>query len=200
MSNNSKPKKVNTPPFRVSYANVFKPRENNLSGNSEFGLTALFPKGADLSALYAIAEEAAKTKWPNGVPKGIRSPFRDQGEKAKQHDDGSESLPDGYEAGCTFINMKSVKRPGVVDQNVQPILDESEFYSGCWAIASVNAYAYDNKGNKGVSIGLINVQKIKDDEALSGRSTPQDDFKPIAAAVNENGGGAAKTSQDRIFG
>ena len=55
----------------------------------------------------------------------------------------------------------------------------NEFYSGCWAIASVNAYAYDNAGNRGAAFGLLNLQKIKDDKPFGIHSKPEEDFKPI---------------------
>jgi hypothetical protein len=40
----------------------------------------------------------------------------------------------------------------------------------------MNAYAYDVSGNRGVSFGLGNVQKVADGEALSSRTTAEDDF------------------------
>lgn len=169
---------VVTPKFRVSYASVFKPRKNELNGNDEYSVVALFPKGADLSGLKAAANEAVskkfgpdKTKWPTN----LRNPFRDQAERAK-----NGILPTGYEAGAYYLNLKSSQRPGVVDSNVQPILDEAEFYSGCYAKASISAYAYSNKGNNGVSFSLVNLQKVGDGDTLGGRTRPEEDFKPIA--------------------
>ena len=73
--------KINTPVFRVAFPNVFKPRKNNLNDKEEYSLVALFPMDADLSALKAACKEVAEKKWPNGIPQGLRSPFRDQGEK-----------------------------------------------------------------------------------------------------------------------
>lgn len=171
---------LNTPRFRVSYPNVFKARKNDLNGKDEFSVVAVFPKGADLSSLKKAAEQAIvdklgadKSKWP----KGLRSPFRDQAEREK---DGK--LPDGYEAGAIFINLKATQRPGVVDQNVQDIIEERNFYAGCWAIANVRAYYYDQKGNKGVSFGLQNIQKVADGEPLGGSVRPTDAFKPVEGA------------------
>lgn len=171
---------VNTPRFRVSYPNVFKARKNDLSGKDEYSVVALFPKGADLSVLKKAAEAAIvaklgadKAKWP----KGLRNPIRDQAEREK---DGK--LPEGHEAGAFFINLKSTERPGVVDENVQDIIEERKFYSGCWAIANVRAYYYDQKGNRGVSFGLQNIQKVADGDPLGGRVRPTDAFKPVEGA------------------
>ncbi len=190
---------INTPTFRVSYPNVFKAKKNDLNGKDEFSLVALFKKGEDLSALKAAAQKAIVDKWgPEKAkwPSNLRSPFRDQAERAKDVD-GKRILPVGHEEGAIFLNMKSSQRPGVVDQNVQDILDESQFYAGCFARASVNAFAYDQKGNRGVSFGLGNVQKIKDGEPLGNRARPEQDFAPIA--VDESTAAHSNGSATDIF-
>lgn len=171
---------VLTPPFRVSYPNVFKPRHNDLNGKDEYSVVALFKKGEDLSALKKAAEAAVIEKWGSDKskwPTNLRSPFRDQKERAK---DGA--LPAGYEEGAIFINLKSSQRPGVVDQKVQDIIDESDFYAGCYARATIGAYAYDQKGNRGVAFGLGNIQKVKEGEPLGNRTKATDDFAPIEGA------------------
>jgi len=181
-----------TPYFRVSYPNIFKPKKNELSGKEEFTIVALFPAGSDLSALKKAAQDAIVAKWGADKakwPANIRTPFRDQSEKAKNVD-GKQILPPGHEAGAIFMNLKSSQRPGVVDQSRQPIIDESTFYAGCYARASVNAYAYDTKGNRGVSFGLGNIQKVKDGEPLGNRASPEQEFSPIESE------GSAQTSMD----
>jgi hypothetical protein len=180
--------KTNTPPFRVAYPNLFTPRKNDLNGKDEYSLVALFPAGADLTVLKQAAGAAIRKKWGEDKskwPSGLRSPFRDQGEKKKKNDAGQMALPDGYVEGATFLTLRTTQRPGVVDQQVQEIIDTAEFYGGCWAIASINAFAYDAKGNKGVSFGLGNVQKHKDDKPFGNRTKPQDDFQAIAGSTED---------------
>lgn len=179
---------VMTPKFRVSYPNVFKPKRNELSKKDEYSVVALFPKDADLSALKAAVKKviedklgADEKKWP----KNIRLPFRDQGEKKKTNDEGKEVLPSGHVEGAIFLNLKSATRPGVVNQNVEDIIDETDFYAGCWARATVNPYYYDQAGNKGVSLGLVNIQKVGEGDPLSGRSTPTDDFAPVTTTTKD---------------
>ena len=175
--------KVTTVEFRVAFPSVFRPKRNDLSGKDEYSLVALFPKGADLSGLKAAAQAAIAKKWGDDKskwPKNMKNPFRDQGDRAKTQDDGSETLPQGYEAGAIYLNLKSSQRPGVVAPDMQEIIDESEFYGGCWARASINAYAYDQKGNRGVAFGLNNLQKLRDDDAFGNRSKPEDDFSAVA--------------------
>lgn len=176
--------KVLTPKFRVSFPNVFKAKVNNLSGEEEFSLVALFPKDADLTFLKAAAKEAIVEKWgadKSKWPKLLRNPLRDQADKMKEG-----VLPAGHEEGAMFLNLKTKQRPGIVNENMEDIIDSSEFYPGCYARASVNAYAYDQKGNRGVAFGLSNIQKMGDGESLGGRSTPEQDFAPVATDSSEH--------------
>lgn len=177
---------VTTPEFRISYPKVFTPEINKLSKKSEYSIEALFPLKAEMGPLKAAAEAACiktfgadKTKWP----KNLRSPFRDQKEKAK---DGK--LPEGLIPGAVFMRFKcdSTKhKPVIVDQNVQPIIEESKFYAGGWARASVNAFAYSQGGNNGVSFGLNSLQFTKDDQPFSGRPSVEEAFEPIAGSDDE---------------
>lgn len=180
-----------TPYFRVSFPNVFKPKRNDFNGKDEYSLVALFPKGADLSVLKAAAQEAITKKWgadKSKWPSNLRTPFRDQAERAKNVD-GKMILPSGHEEGAIFMNLKSTQRPGLIDKDKQEIIDEADFYSGCWARASVNAFAYDQKGNRGVTFGLMNLQKVKDDAPLGKRTRAEDDFSPVESST-------ASTSSD----
>lgn len=173
-----------TPPFRASYPVLFQPRENKLNKQMEYSVVALFPKDAVLNELKVAATEAIEKKWGKDQtkwPTNLRSPFRDQGEKAKVDPaTGKKVLPEGHEEGAKFLTLKSKKRPGIRDaSNKIEIADETEVYAGCWVRALVNAYAYSHAGNNGVSFELIGVQKVKDGESLSGRARPEDAFAPV---------------------
>jgi len=179
-----------TPEFRVSYPKVFKPERNDLNGSDEYSVVALFKKGEDLSKLKAIAKAAVEDKWGTDEkkwPKNLRMPFRDQAERTKTDEDGNEYLPDGYEAGAIFLNLKSQKRPGLVNGRNEDIIDESDFYGGCFARAQVNAKAYDKNGNKGVSIYLNHVQKTRDGDSFG--SSPRS-ASSVFEAVGDEGGSA----------
>jgi hypothetical protein len=65
----------------------------------------------------------------------------------------------------------------VVDGKIQAILDRSEVYSGCYGKVSLNLYAFNVNGNRGIAAGLGNVQKLKDGEPLGGMSRAEDDFE-----------------------
>lgn len=181
---------VITPKFRASYPNLFTARRNDLNGKDEYSVVALFPKDADLSALKAAAKQAAVDQWgadQSKWPPNLRLPFRDQAEKEK-----NGVMPDGYEKGAIFMTLKSNQKPGIVDANRQPIIDASAIYAGCYLRASVHFYAYDQKGNRGVSAGLGNIQKMGDGESLSGRVSAEQEFEAVEGAD----GGAGASSDD----
>lgn len=183
--------KVLTPYFRVSFPSVFTPKAAmNPGDKAKYEITMLFPKTADLSemktaALFAIQEKwgADKAKWP----KGLRTPFRD----------GTEKEYDGYGADVVFVKATALTKPGLVDQSVTPIIAPEEFYAGCWARATVNAFAYDQKGNRGVSFGLGNIQKWKDDEPFGGKTKPENDFDAITVPATSS---AKNAEEDPLAG
>jgi hypothetical protein len=179
---------INTPKFRASYPNLFKSKKNDLNGKDEYSVVALFPKGTDLSALKKVCEEAIKAKWgnePKKWPPNLKTPFRNQSEKAKTDEvTGQTFLPPGHEEGGIFINLKSAQKPQIVKRNpngdLEDIIDTSEIYAGCYLVASVNAFAYDQKGNKGVSLGLNNIMKVGDGDQISGKANAMSDFSSVA--------------------
>ena len=77
------------------------------------------------------------------------------------------------------MNANSATAPGVVDANRNDILDRSEVYSGCYGRASINFYAYNANGNRGIACGLNNLQKIRDGEPLGGRASAESDFATV---------------------
>lgn len=82
--------------------------------------------------------------------------------------DGDIERDDEAYKGHYFINANSTTAPQIVDRAVKPILDRSEVYSGCYARVSLNFYAFNSNGNKGIACGLGNIQKIRDGESLGG--------------------------------
>ena len=123
------------------------------------------------AAIQAAYEEGASKLKGSGksVPslKAIKTPLRD-GDLERPDD---EAYANNY-----FINANSTSAPGIVDADRQPIIDHSEVYSGVYGRASINFYAFNSNGNKGIACGLNNLQKIKDGEPLGGKSRAEDDF------------------------
>lgn len=171
------PTKVITgPKTRWSYANVWDPKSIN-GGTPKFSVSLIVPK-SDVAtvkkieaAIQAAYEEGESKLKGNGksVPslKVLKTPLRD----------GDLERPDdpAY-ANSYFINANSATAPGIVDADRQPILERSEVYSGVYGRASINFYAFNYNGNKGIACGLNNLQKIADGEPLGGKSRAEDDF------------------------
>lgn len=172
--------KLITPPFRASFPHLFK--ASSFEGQDpKYGVTALwYPEkfndkdkkrwSAMLKALDAASIEKFKKprkELPSSFKKGIRN-GKDKEEM------------DGYGEGCRFATLNSPSKPGVVDKNKEPIGPEhgndDEIYPGCWCIATVNAFAYDKNGGKGVALGLQNIMKVKDADRFDSRTDPEDDF------------------------
>ena len=171
------PMKVITgPDTRWSYANVWDAKSIN-GGAPKFSVSLIIPKDDTATvnkikaAIQSAYEEGQSKLKGNGktVPtlSIIKTPLRD----------GDLERPDDEAyAGCYFINANSASAPGIVDSDRQPVIDRSEVYSGVYGRASINFYAFNSNGNKGIACGLNNLQKIKDGEPLGGKSRAEDDF------------------------
>jgi hypothetical protein len=166
--------KVVTGMVRFSYLHVFKPAAAPGSTTEKYSASLIIPK-SDKETLRKInaAIEAAKIAGKEKLSgKGkLKLPLRDGDEER----DGDDAY-----AGCFFLNASSNTKPGVVDKDVNPIMEQDEVYSGCYGRASINFYAFNTSGNKGIACGLNNIQKVKDGEALGGsRSKAEDDFAEV---------------------
>jgi len=176
--NNSKVAK--TPEGRMQYPNLLEARKNDLNGRMEFGVVLIFDQNADMNDLKRVITNVAKEKWGDKLPEGFRSPLR-QGNVDRV---GKDEYVDKV-----FINVKTQYKPGIVNHNVEPIMDPTEIYSGCYGKATVTAYAYDKMGNRGVSLSLQNIQKTRDGEPITGsRITAEAEFEPIAGANSSDEG------------
>lgn len=177
--------RVMTPKGRVAFPQVFSPKPGPDGGNPKYSLTLLFDKDAQKSPEFAKMKELAKKamtdKWGATPPKGIHNPFKDAGEKEYQ----------GFEAGVVYISPNSKEKPGLVNAQVEDIIDASEFYGGCYARARLTVFAWELKAQngavlkRGVSFGLDNIQKIADGEKFTSRTSAKDDFEPLYSEENK---------------
>ena len=184
MSNSTKlanPMKVITgKDTRWSYANVWEAKSINGS-TPKFSVSLIIPK-TDTATIEKI-NRAIKAAYEEGQSK-LRgsSKFVPELESLKLplRDGDKERKGDPAYAGCMFINANSSTAPGIVDADCNPILDRSEVYSGVYGRASINFYAFNSNGNKGIACGLNNLQKIRDGEPLGGKSSAASDFSTDA--------------------
>jgi len=174
-----------TPKFRVSFPSVFQASAAPGSDKKHYSVVAIFDKKSLTSDPVAkdlflkmkqAMQECAREEWGDKIPKDLKNPFRDGGEKETP----------GYGPDTIFITFKTEEkngRPGLVDQNMQRITEEGIFYPGCYAHATVNPYAWTYMGKSGISFGLQNLQKVADGEPLGGgRAKAEDDFSAVAEA------------------
>jgi len=170
---NSKTKVV-TGLVRLSYANVWEPKAVNEGATPKYSVSLIIPKSdketiAKINAAIDAAIEEGVGKFGGKKPNkaAIKLPLRD-GDVEREDD---EAYANSY-----FLNANSTTAPQIVDVKVQPILERSEVYSGVYARVSVNFYAFNSNGNKGIACGLGNIQKVRDGEPLGGKTNAADDF------------------------
>lgn len=167
--------KVVTGLIRMSYVNIFKSRSFSDGQDAKYSMCILIPKEdkATLKKIKAAIEEATQegiaSKWGGKRPANLKLPLRD-GDEERAYE------AEEYE-GMYFLNASSNSKPGIVDKDLNEILDPDEVYSGCWGRVSINFYPFNSNGNKGVGAGLNNVQKVKDGEHLgAARASAESDF------------------------
>jgi hypothetical protein len=187
--------KLTSPVFRVSFPNVFEARAAFEGQTKKYSLTMLFDIAkikADPSELEkfnkmkAALDAIAVEKWGDKMPKELKKPFRDGAEKEEYQ---------GYGPGIIFVAASTTTKPGLVDQDLNRIMEPELFYAGCYARATLNAYAWSRMGKNGVSFGLQNIQKVADGEPFSGRTSAEDDFDAVG-----DGAGAEAAAGDPTAG
>lgn len=201
--------KKQTPEFRVGWPNVFEAvKVNPTDKTAKYGVMAIFQvaesekskaagtKVVTLDDLKELCRNVAiekfgadRTKWPE-----LKFPFRDGAKETSYKD------KDGFGPGTIFVSLQSVSKPGIVesfagpDGRPAPLAAQSDFYPGCYARAEVNAYYWEFMGKKGVSLGLQNLQKLRDGERFGGRGNAADAFAPIDAPAGSGAPASAASN------
>mgnify|MGYP001304220506 CR=1 FL=1 len=164
---------------RWSYANVWEPKSINGS-TPKYSVSLIIPKSDKVTiekikkaieAAYREGEAKLKGNSKTLPPlSAIKTPLRD----------GDLERPDDPTyANSYFINANSATAPGIVDIDLNPILNRSEVYSGVYGRASVSFYAFNSNGNRGIACGLGNLHKIRDGEPLGSKASAEDDFASL---------------------
>ena len=170
----------------MSYLNVNEPKVPLGGGTPKYSVSLIIPKSdtvtvAKIRAAIQAAYEEGQSKLKGNskfVPalEDIKTPLRD-GDKDRKGDEAYQN--------AWFVNANSTTKPGVVDTDRQPILDSSELYSGIIGRASINFYAFNSNGNRGIACGLNNIQKLSDGTPLGGHSRAEDDFADLEEEEDE---------------
>ena len=152
-------------PCRLSYAHLWEPDSINGS-EPKYSVSCIIDKNdketiAKIKKAIEVAKDEGKGKWGGKIPANLKTPLRD-GDIDRPEDEAY--------ADSMFLNANGKQAPQIVDRQVQPILDQSEVYSGCYG-----------RGSKGVAAGLGNVQKLRDGEPLGSRANARDEFEAVDA-------------------
>lgn len=168
---------VTTGKVRLSYVNVFKPKAMQPGQDEKYSCTILIPK-TDVEtkkriddAIEQAKKQGSDDKWGGVIPPILPVPIHD-GDGARP----SDGMPYGDECKGHWVMTASAKvdyPPDIVDQNLNPIINQSEIYSGCYARVNITFYPYGGGKTgfkKGVGVGLGPIQKLADGEPLGGGS------------------------------
>jgi len=176
-----------TPTFRLSYPNVWAPKYNRLAKRDEFNIQMLFDKASCKDALMPMVKlmnDLVAWRWGQ-KPEDFLNPFKDADTK---RDSAGVLWTDKNPAfkGMIALSSWSKLAPGVIDcTGKNPITQHDEIYGGCYARAQLNAYAYEKGKIRGVSFGLLHIQKIKDGDPFGNRTRPEDAFAPVVGSESQ---------------
>ncbi len=191
---------VTTGEARLSYAHLFKPYAYQPGQEEKYQVTVLIPKtdtatmGRINAAIEAAKQKGINDKWNGQCPPILSTPVYD-GDGVRP----SDGLPFGAECKGHWVFTASAKAeypPEVVDKMGNPIINQSEVYSGMYGRVNVTFFPYMFGGKKGIGCGLGPVQKLRDGEALGGSmpSAAQVFGTPLAAAPAQQGYNASAPS------
>ena len=179
---NQNPTRIVTGEVRLSYAIVWVP--NSIQGGKQkYSVSLIIPKSD--TATITVIEKAVDAAIEQGIGKfGGKRPNK-AALKLPLRNEDIERDDEAY-ANAYFLNANSLTAPRIVDQDVTPILDRADVYSGCYARVSLSFYAFNTNGNRGIACGLGNIQKTRDGESLGGgRVSVETDFGAFTPADDD---------------
>ena len=183
---------ITLPLCRLAYPVLFEQKYNDLKKKDEWAVTILFDKKtADLSKLKAAIIQAAKLEFGPDVDLTTLD--------LKRIIDGDTKDREEFKGQFMVKAATRLKAPGVVDSQLQKILDPSEIYSGVYAHVNVTVKAYAMP-NKGVTLYLNHVQKVKDGEAFAGGPKAADVFEELEITETETNTEGVGAEMDSMFG
>lgn len=196
--------KVLTGEVRLSYEHLMKPYAQRPGEQEKYSVTLLIPKSDTatynniMASIEAAAEQAVSKSWGGTRPPVLPQPLHD-GDGVR--DNGTPYGPECR--GYWVMTASSKNKPGVVHQSdLNTDLLPQDVYSGMWARVTLNFFAYNSNGRKGVGCGLGNVMKTRDDEPFSGGASAASDFAGVGNIVSAPAAQAAfpQTGIDPLTG
>lgn len=171
--------KLITPEFRGSFVHLAEPKAPAPGADPVYSMVIVLPKeDAEtkkfMKDLKAAVELTAKEKFGK-LPKKLKKPWKD----------GDEEDRPEWE-GCWAIPAKSKSRPGVVNGDLQPVMDPDDLQSGYYYRAAISEWGWSHPtGGQGVSLNLDNVQYVREGEPFSSRASAEDDFADYRSESTE---------------
>lgn len=169
--------------IRGGYLCLFNPKKSDFSEDLKYSLEGLVSKTDKVAraAINKAIHAAVTSKWGTTPPKFLKMPLRD-GDLPGEAGMGKKAAEPGSApyGGNFFMTISNTRKPGLVDQQLNDIIDPSKIKSGDWFNVCVRFYPFDSNGNKGVGCSLQGLQFIESGEALASEFVPEDKFKPIA--------------------
>lgn len=172
---------------QMNFARVFEPESFN-GGEPKYSVILSFSKDntklmETIEAAIAECKDKASKLYGGKLPKG----FKDVNIKDGDEDYETEGFPGMYtiKASSRF-KPEVVKKSVVMGKNqLVPITDEEEFYSGCYGYAGVSFFAYDNGVSKGITCGLNSLLKTRDGERFTSKGSAQADFAGLLDDIDD---------------
>ncbi|EJC5210359.1 hypothetical protein BL250_07660 [Erwinia sp. OLTSP20] len=179
--------KVKLNNVRLSFAQaLFEAEDYQGDGNFKFSSTFLIDKNRKdlIQEIEAAIKQVATAKWGAKADAIIKS-IRGNNNKFCFRDGDEHPDYDGYD-GHMSIKASNKARPLVIDRDRTPLAAaDGKPYSGCYVNATITLFAYDSKGNKGISASLGGVQFLRDGDAFaSGGSATPDDFDDVSEGAD----------------
>ena len=195
-------KVVVTDEARLSYPHLFRPAPD-LQGNPCYSANLLMDADG-VKKLKAIWDEVVTEEFGEPNPPGLRpflskNPAEDKG-WVKSGDQKIEmAKPEKrpqleYLRGLYVVPIKAApeRKPKIVDQNKQEIMDVSELQGGDYVRAVLEMSAYTDKFQRPqVSVRVVVVQKTRDGERFGGGVSPNE-------ALDLLDGGTSSASLDDL--
>ena len=159
--------KVVTGKVRFSFCHIFEPQAPNGGGDPKYSVTLLIPK-SDTATLEKIKAAMAEAR-ENFCKRNGASALPAKPNHTLHDGDGTRDSGDPYGPECKGCYVITVS-------------------SGCFGRAAINFYGYNSNGKKGISAGLLSIQKLHDGEPF-GTVGSADDFDDDYAAEGGDLGG-----------
>jgi hypothetical protein len=169
--------KVIAGPVRFSYLHIWEPWASDEDKDPKYSASLIFSKKdknlkKEIDTAVKAALEQGRTKYGDkfATAKNLKLPLRDG--------DDRDTEDEAYQ-NSWYLNANATTKPGIVDKNRKPVLNQDEVYSGCYGYASITFFPFEKNGNRGIACGLNHLMKTRDGDPLGGRSTAEFDFSDI---------------------